>query len=137
MATFAFALPELGESIESGDVVQVLVAVGDQIAPDQSLLEIETDKAVVEVPSPVGGSVTAIHDRDAGDGRRGFGKSRAAAGGRAGIARAAAAALGSTACPSQGRSAAGSTRRSGRRRGAFRASAGSRNRRQHRRSAVG
>ena len=61
MATFAFALPELGESIEAGDVVQVLVSIGDQIAAEQSLLEIETDKAVVEVPSPVGGSVTAIH----------------------------------------------------------------------------
>ena len=61
MATFAFALPELGESIESGDVVQVLVAVGDQIAIEQSVLEIETDKAVVEVPSPVSGSVTSIH----------------------------------------------------------------------------
>ena len=61
MATFAFALPELGESIESGDVVQVLVAVGDQIAAEQSVVELETDKAVVEVPSPVGGSVTAIH----------------------------------------------------------------------------
>ena len=61
MATFAFALPELGESIESGDVVQLLVSVGDQIAAEQSLLEIETDKAVVEVPSPVSGSVTAIH----------------------------------------------------------------------------
>ena len=61
MTTFAFALPELGESIESGDVVQVLVAVGDQIAAEQSVLELETDKAVVEVPSPVGGSVTAIH----------------------------------------------------------------------------
>ena len=66
MATFAFALPELGESIESGDVVQVLVAVGDQIAAEQSVLEIETDKAVVEVPSPVGGSVMAIHV-EAGD----------------------------------------------------------------------
>ena len=61
MATFAFALPELGESIESGDVVQVLVTVGDQIAAEQSVLELETDKAVVEVPSPVSGSVTAIH----------------------------------------------------------------------------
>ena len=61
MATFAFALPELGESIESGDVVQVLVAVGDEIAVEQSVLELETDKAVVEVPSPVSGSVTAIH----------------------------------------------------------------------------
>ncbi|CAI8029457.1 Dihydrolipoyllysine-residue acetyltransferase component of pyruvate dehydrogenase complex [Geodia barretti] len=61
MATFAFALPELGESIESGDVVQVLVAVGDEITAEQSVLELETDKAVVEVPSPVSGSVTAIH----------------------------------------------------------------------------
>ena len=61
MATFAFALPELGESIESGDVVQILVAVGEQVAAEQSVLEIETDKAVVEVPSPVSGSVTAIH----------------------------------------------------------------------------
>ena len=61
MVTFAFALPELGESIESGDVVQILVSVGDQIAAEQSVLELETDKAVVEVPSPVSGSVTAIH----------------------------------------------------------------------------
>ena len=61
MAIFTFALPELGESIESGDVVQVLVAVGDQIAAEQSVVELETDKAVVEVPSPVSGSVTAIH----------------------------------------------------------------------------
>ena len=61
MAMFAFALPELGESIESGDVVQVLVTVGDQVAVEQSVLELETDKAVVEVPSPVSGSVTAIH----------------------------------------------------------------------------
>ena len=61
MATFAFALPELGESIESGDVVQVLVTVGDEITAEQSVLELETDKAVVEVPSPVGGSVMAIH----------------------------------------------------------------------------
>ena len=61
MATFAFALPELGESIESGDVVQVLVAVGEQVVAEQSVLELETDKAVVEVPSPVSGSVTAIH----------------------------------------------------------------------------
>ena len=61
MTSFAFALPELGESIESGDVIQVLVAVGDQIAAEQSVVELETDKAVVEVPSPVSGSVTAIH----------------------------------------------------------------------------
>src|SRR5215470_468116 len=66
MPTFEFVLPELGEGIESGDVVQVLVAVGDTIAKEQAVLELETDKAVVEVPAPVSGTVQAIHVR-AGD----------------------------------------------------------------------
>lgn len=54
-------LPELGENISSGDVVSVLVAVGDEIHSDQPVVEIETDKAVVEVPCPHSGRVTAIH----------------------------------------------------------------------------
>ena len=54
-------LPELGENILSGDVVSVLVAVGDEVQSDQAVLEIETDKAVVEVPCPHSGRVTAIH----------------------------------------------------------------------------
>jgi pyruvate dehydrogenase E2 component (dihydrolipoamide acetyltransferase) len=66
MATFEFVLPELGEGIDSGDVVQVLVSVGDAIAQEQAVLELETDKAVVEVPAPVSGTVQAIHVR-AGD----------------------------------------------------------------------
>ncbi|MGE3539913.1 MAG: 2-oxo acid dehydrogenase subunit E2 [Candidatus Tectimicrobiota bacterium] len=61
MATFDFALPELGEGIESGQVVQLLVAVGDTIVQEQGVLELETDKAVVEVPSPVSGTVTSLH----------------------------------------------------------------------------
>jgi pyruvate dehydrogenase E2 component (dihydrolipoamide acetyltransferase) len=61
MATFAYILPELGEGIEAGDVIQVLVAVGDAIVKDQSILELETDKAVIEVPAPVSGIVQAIH----------------------------------------------------------------------------
>lgn len=61
MATFEFMLPELGEGIATGDVVQVLVAVGDTITTEQSVLELETDKAVVEVPAPVSGIVKAIH----------------------------------------------------------------------------
>jgi pyruvate dehydrogenase E2 component (dihydrolipoamide acetyltransferase) len=61
MATYAYALPELGEGIESGDVVQVLVAVGNAITKDQPLLELETDKAVIEVPAPVSGVVQAVH----------------------------------------------------------------------------
>ena len=61
MATFQFVLPELGEGMEAGDVVQVLVTVGDTIAAEQPVLELETDKAVVEVPAPVSGTVKAIH----------------------------------------------------------------------------
>ncbi len=61
MAAYAFELPELGEGIESGDVVNVLVTVGDKIAQDQPLIELETDKAVIEVPAPVDGVVQTIH----------------------------------------------------------------------------
>ena len=63
MAT-EFRLPELGENIESGDVLKVLVAVGDVIKVDQPVLELETDKATIEVPSPVGGTVKSLHVRE-------------------------------------------------------------------------
>ena len=53
-------LPELGEGVERADVVRVLVAPGDTVAIDQPLLEIETDKATVEVPSPAAGTVAAV-----------------------------------------------------------------------------
>ena len=58
--SFAFTLPELGENIETGDVVSVLVAVGDTVEIDQPVVELETDKATVEVPSPVAGTVADI-----------------------------------------------------------------------------
>lgn len=54
-------LPELGEKIESGKVITVLVEVGDTIELDQPVLEVETDKALIEVPSTVKGKITAIH----------------------------------------------------------------------------
>ena len=53
-------LPELGENIEAGDVARVLVSPGDHVDKDAPLLELETDKAVVEVPAPDAGVVTAI-----------------------------------------------------------------------------
>lgn len=53
-------LPSLGEGIESGDVLEVLVKPGDVIKKEQSLLEMETDKATVSVPSPVAGKVLAV-----------------------------------------------------------------------------
>ena len=59
-------LPELGENIAAGDVAAVLVSPGDQVAKDAPLLELETDKAVVEVPAPEAGVVTAVHV-EAGD----------------------------------------------------------------------
>lgn len=65
MAT-EFRLPDLGENIESGDVVNVLVSEGDEIQPEQNIVEIETDKATVEVPCPHGGRVSKIHVK-AGD----------------------------------------------------------------------
>ena len=59
MAT-EFKLPELGENIESADVVNVLVKEGDTIIKDQAILEIETDKATIEVPSTVEGKITKL-----------------------------------------------------------------------------
>jgi pyruvate dehydrogenase E2 component (dihydrolipoamide acetyltransferase) len=55
-----FTLPELGENITGGDVVRVLVAAGDSVKKDQPVLELETDKATIEVPSSVSGTVTAV-----------------------------------------------------------------------------
>lgn len=60
MAT-EFRLPEVGENVESGQVAKVLVSVGDRLERDQSVLELETDKAVIEVPSAVGGTIEKIH----------------------------------------------------------------------------
>ena len=55
-----FRLPELGENIESADVLSVLVKNGDKIEKDQSVIEIETDKATIEVPSNVAGVITDL-----------------------------------------------------------------------------
>ena len=54
-------LPELGEGVDSVDVVAVLVAVGDTIELEQGLIEVETEKASVEVPATAAGTVTEIH----------------------------------------------------------------------------
>ena len=59
MAT-EFTLPDLGENIASGDIVSVFVSEGDVVKPGQALLEVETDKAVIEVPCPPGGRVEKV-----------------------------------------------------------------------------
>ena len=55
-----FRLPELGENIEAGDVVRINVKAGEHLAEGQTVLELETDKAVVEVPSPLTGVVGEV-----------------------------------------------------------------------------
>ncbi len=56
-----FTLPELGENVHSGDLVKLLVSVGDVVTLDQAVLELETEKAAVEVPTSVAGRVIQIH----------------------------------------------------------------------------
>jgi pyruvate dehydrogenase E2 component (dihydrolipoamide acetyltransferase) len=60
MSSVPFTLPELGENVPGGDVLRVLVAPGDTIARDQPVVELETDKATLEVPSSVEGRVTEV-----------------------------------------------------------------------------
>jgi pyruvate dehydrogenase E2 component (dihydrolipoamide acetyltransferase) len=55
-----FKLPELGENIETADVLNVLVKAGDKIEKDQGIVEIETDKATIEVPSTITGIVQTV-----------------------------------------------------------------------------
>jgi pyruvate dehydrogenase E2 component (dihydrolipoamide acetyltransferase) len=61
MAERTFAMPDLGEGLEEGKVVRWLVAEGDAVELNQPLLEVETTKAVVEVPSPFAGRVVTLH----------------------------------------------------------------------------
>ncbi len=56
----SFKIPELGENIKSATVIKVLVDVGDRVELDQPVLELETDKATIEVPSDVAGQVTEV-----------------------------------------------------------------------------
>lgn len=58
---FVFNFPDVGEGIHEGRVVEWLVAEGDEVAEDQALLKVETDKAVVELPSPKAGTVLKLH----------------------------------------------------------------------------
>jgi pyruvate dehydrogenase E2 component (dihydrolipoyllysine-residue acetyltransferase) len=57
---YEFKLPDLGEGLTEGEVARWLVAVGDDVAEDQPLVEIQTDKTTVEIPSPAAGKVAQI-----------------------------------------------------------------------------
>lgn len=60
MADTEFKLPSLGENVESGDVVRIAVKAGDTVKKDQTLLELETGKASVEIPSPSNGVIKQV-----------------------------------------------------------------------------
>lgn len=57
MAAREFRLPDIGEGLTEAEIVRWLVAVGEEVAADQPIVEVETDKAVVEIPSPYAGVV--------------------------------------------------------------------------------
>jgi len=58
---YTFNFPDVGEGIHEGRVVEWLVSAGDSVSEDQPLLKVETDKAVVELPSPKAGMVLELH----------------------------------------------------------------------------
>src|SRR5438552_5022274 len=57
---YEFKLPDLGEGLTEGEVARWLVAEGDEVAEDQPLVELQTDKTTVEIPSPAAGRVAEI-----------------------------------------------------------------------------
>ncbi|MEO6772798.1 MAG: dihydrolipoamide acetyltransferase family protein [Kofleriaceae bacterium] len=61
---FEFHLPDIGEGVVEGEIVSWKVKVGDQVKLDQPIVEIMTDKATVEIPSPRAGTVTKINFKD-------------------------------------------------------------------------
>jgi len=59
-----FKFPDVGEGITEGEVVRWLVKEGDEVKVDQALSEIETDKAIVEIPSPYAGTILKLHFKE-------------------------------------------------------------------------
>ena len=72
MSRYVFKLPDVGEGTAEAEIVAWHVAVGDRIEEDQPLVDVTTDKAIVEIPAPVSGTVVSIHGAPAkGRGRGG------------------------------------------------------------------
>ncbi|PIR25198.1 MAG: hypothetical protein COX62_02915 [Deltaproteobacteria bacterium CG_4_10_14_0_2_um_filter_43_8] len=61
---FEFKFPDVGEGISEGVLVKWCVKEGDTVKEDQVLAEVETDKAVVEIPSPKAGKIAKLHAQE-------------------------------------------------------------------------
>lgn len=59
-----FKLPDIGEGLEEGEIVKWLVKEGDTVKADQNIVQIETDKAVADLPSPASGTILKIHHKE-------------------------------------------------------------------------
>ncbi|MGA2362335.1 MAG: dihydrolipoamide acetyltransferase family protein [Candidatus Aminicenantales bacterium] len=59
-----FRFPDVGEGITEGEIVRWLVKEGDEVKADQALAEVETDKAIVEMPSPYSGTILKLHFKE-------------------------------------------------------------------------
>ncbi|MDP8911645.1 MAG: 2-oxo acid dehydrogenase subunit E2, partial [Actinomycetota bacterium] len=57
---YEFKLPDLGEGLTEGEIARWLVSEGEEVAEDDPLVEIQTDKTTVEIPSPAAGTVSRI-----------------------------------------------------------------------------
>ena len=60
MGKFEFKLPDIGEGVVEGEIVEWMVAVGDTVKEDDPILSVMTDKATVEIPAPCDGAVTSM-----------------------------------------------------------------------------
>ena len=64
--SFQFRLPDIGEGVVEGEIVKWLIKEGDEVVEDQPIVEVMTDKATVEIPSPVRGKIVKRHGDEGG-----------------------------------------------------------------------
>ncbi|GAC40701.1 dihydrolipoamide acetyltransferase family protein [Paenibacillus popilliae] len=64
MATFEYCFPELGEGLHEGEIIKIHIKPGDKVTDDDIIMEVQNDKAVVEVPCPVNGTVLEVLAKD-------------------------------------------------------------------------
>ncbi|WP_151736310.1 2-oxo acid dehydrogenase subunit E2 [Paenibacillus tengchongensis] len=64
MAKFEYRFPELGEGLHEGEIIKMHIKAGDKVTDDDIIMEVQNDKAVVEVPCPVNGTVLEVFTKD-------------------------------------------------------------------------